>query len=548
MKSIGWVIATAAMLLGLVVGGLIWGTQVALAQSLPRTTAVTVPFTEYEWWLIAWSSNEIACRVLIDHEGLPSVSEVSHSCGADYATAWWNTPNCKQNGKPCQGFYLYFVASLQKERQITVTLPSPTMAIALEGCNPAPPDNFCPQIPALMLTAEEPLPNQQIVSIQGVFDGQPFECAGSQCSLPMYTTPVQGVGVEFWANSSYGDASEHFTAQVRILETGVSRVPDGLNDGYYVDIISSQWSGPALTSCSRIWEAFPPVGQTPDWLTTPDHFEVMASGDPYYYLAGRLLSQGVVDAPACPNKGLLPNGYADACGLETARPIVEDWQNQFDQRIIQVSSDTGVPAQLMKNLFAQESQFWPGMYRVAYEFGLGQITDQGADPIFIWNPEFYGQFCPLILSSEACSHGYLMLDEKDRSILRGALALQARADCADCPAGIDISNVGFTVSLFANTLKANCAQVSRVVFNASGEMAGRVATYEDLWRFTIANYHVGPGCVSFAIHQAWQTGGTLTWDVVSTRFTEPCQGVVPYVNQITQFTAPPPTVEEAAQP
>jgi hypothetical protein len=350
----------------------------------------------------------------------------------------------------------------------------------------------------------------------------------------MYTTSPQGITVEFWANSSYGDSSEHFTAQVRVVETGVSNVPGGLNNGYYVDIISSQWAGPALTSCARIWEAFPPVGETPEWLKTPDHFQVMASGEPYFYLAGRLISQGLVDASVCPNKGLLPNGYADACGLETARPLVEDWQNQFDQRIIQVGTETGVPAQLMKNLFAQESQFWPGMYRVAYEFGLGQITDQGVDPIFIWNPEFYGQFCPLILSSEACSKGYLMLTEQERAILRGALALQARADCADCPAGIDLSNVSFTVSLFANTLKANCAQVARAIYNASGEMAGRVSTYEDLWRFTIANYHAGPGCVSFAIHQAWQTGGTLTWDVVSTRFTEPCQGVVPYVNEITK--------------
>ncbi len=65
-------------------------------------------------------------------------------------------------------------------------------------------------------------------------------------------------------------------------------------------------------------------------------------------------------------------------------------------------------------------------------------------------------------------------------------------------------------------------------------MAGRVATYEDLWRFTIANYHAGPGCTSYAIHQAWQTTGLLNWENVSTRFTEPCQGVVPYVTEIAR--------------
>ncbi len=68
-------------------------------------------------------------------------------------------------------------------------------------------------------------------------------------------------------------------------------------------------------------------------------------------------------SPAVPDGGMLPNGYADVCGLEKARPIVADWQNQFDQQIIDVGKATGVPGQLMKNLFAQESQFWPGMYR-----------------------------------------------------------------------------------------------------------------------------------------------------------------------------------------
>jgi hypothetical protein len=97
-----------------------------------------------------------------------------------------------------------------------------------------------------------------------------------------------------------------------------------------------------------------------------------------------------------------------------------------------------------------------------------------------------------------------------------------------------LTNTFFTVSLFANTLQANCAQIARTIFTATGQMAGRLATYEDLWRLTIANYHAGPGCVSFAIHQAWQTAQTLSWDVVSTRFTEPCQGVVPYVEQIAR--------------
>jgi hypothetical protein len=343
---------------------------------------------------------------------------------------------------------------------------------------------------------------------------------------------MDGVRVEFWADSSYGDSSEKFYAQVRVVDSGVSTVPGG--GGWYVDVISSQWLGAPLTTCARMWEAFPPVGEPPLWLSTLDSAQLISSEEPYFYLAGRLIAQGLVDVSACPTKGLLPNGYADTCGLERARPQVEEWQNQFDARIIEVAKETGVPGQMLKNLFAQESQFWPGVFRVPYEFGLGQITDQGADVILLWNTEFYQQFCPLVLSEETCAKGYLGLNADEQAILRGALALEANANCKDCPAGVDLSNANFTVPLFANTLVANCAQVSRTVFNTTQSMPGLVASYEDLWRMTIANYHAGAGCTSYAIYQAWTTTQSLAWPEIAKNFTPACQSAVPYVDKITQ--------------
>jgi hypothetical protein len=526
------------VLLGLLIGLLaIVGVKV-VAQDPTRETTIVVPYTEYEWWLISWEGNQVLCQVLIDHEGQPTIAEVAASCGDDLANDWWSSPPCKveqQKNKTvtqCKGLYVYLVSWQDKQREVIVELPLPIVWVDLEGCTPAPPENRCPELPSLVLTAEEPLTDEKIIDIQGTYDGQPFFCPGDICKLPLTVTPLQGVTVEFWADSSYGDSSTHFNAQVRVLDAGVSQVPGG--GGWYVDVISTQWRGAPLASCARIWESFPPAGGPPVWLSTPDHFELLSSADPYYYLAGRLISQGLVDVSACTNGGLLPNGYADACGLEAARPVVSEWQNQFDDRIISVARETGVPAQLMKNLFAQESQFWPGMFRVPFEFGLGQITEQGTDVIFMWNPDFYWQFCPLVLSESACAGGYLHLTENDRGILRGALALQARADCPDCPTGIDLTNAYFTVSLFANTLQANCSQVSRSIYTATNLMSGFVSSYEDLWRFTIANYHAGPGCVSYAIHQTWQSTGELSWDLAKEYFTDPCKGVIPYVEQITQ--------------
>jgi hypothetical protein len=128
-----------------------------------------------------------------------------------------------------------------------------------------------------------------------------------------------------------------------------------------------------------------------------------------------------------------------------------------------------------------------------------------------------------------------------QAMLRGALAVRAKADCARCEAGLDLSNASFNITLFAQTLTANCEQVAQIVYNATAAKPGAVASYEDLWRFTLANYHAGPGCVSYAIHAAWTSSGTrLLWEDVAGQFTEACQGVVPYVDKITQEPKPEP--------
>jgi len=48
-----------------------------------------------------------------------------------------------------------------------------------------------------------------------------------------------------------------------------------------------------------------------------------------------------------------------------------------------------VPAQLLKNIFLRESQLWPGIYNSIKEVGLGHLTDNGADTILLWNPDFF---------------------------------------------------------------------------------------------------------------------------------------------------------------
>ena len=516
-----------------------WAASEGAAEPIIRQVSIVLPFIQYEWWLMYWADNRIICQMHVDHEGWPTGDEIFASCGSSVHSEWQRTPPCpeleKGDASLCAGVYLLFIGSQPTEKTILVDLPPMQVWVTLSGCTPTFPENLCPEIPSLLLTGEEPLPNEHITAINAILDGETYQCNTVTCTLPLVPTSLEGHNVEFWADSSFGDSSEHFTAQVRVVDSGslASEIPTSPT-GWYVDVLGKQWRGAQIASCAQIWQAFPPVGGPPAWLTTPEVADLLATETPYYFLAGQLISQGLVDASGCPGNGLLANGYADACGLEVARPLVIDWQNRFDERIIAVARETGVPGQLMKNLFAQESQFWPGAFKDPKEFGLGQLTENGAETVLLWNPDFFSQFCPLVLEESTCAKGYLYLDQTNQATLRGALALQAKSDCADCEAGIDLSNADFSIKLFAQTLLANCEQVAQIVYNGTDQIAGRVSEYKDLWRFTLANYHAGAGCLSYAIYTTWSSVNRIDWENVSAHFTPPCQGVISYVEKIAR--------------
>jgi hypothetical protein len=284
-----------------------------------------------------------------------------------------------------------------------------------------------------------------------------------------------------------------------------------------------------------MWGVFPPVGGVPEWLTTPINSTDLSSDIPYTYLAANLILQGVVDAKGCPDGGVAPGGVANQCGLEKARPAVTEWQNQFDALILTVAQDTSVPAHLLKNLFARESQFWPGIYQSLEDTGLGQLTENGADTALFWNDSFYEQFCPMILPESTCGRGYMHLPEYDQVTLRRALISSVNATCADCPLGLDLTQANFSVGVFAHTMIANCAQTAQVIYNYTDrQQVSKVAVYEDLWKFTLVNYNAGGGCLAEAVSNAYVRSEGITWDNVSLYLTGACSGAVSYVNDISK--------------
>jgi hypothetical protein len=534
-------IIIVAMLLSLTLSGFIPASAEdnPPGDEVPRQAPVTVAFTEYTWWMIPWSGNVAICTILVDHEGLPTHAEIYDSCGKSIYTQWAGTPACSlaegqgTDPRQCSGFYLYLAGYEPSEKTTQENLPLPAARIELVDCDSVSTTNQCSQIPSLLVTGSEPLPEEEIIASHVKLGEEEFTCSSETCKVLLQPTSLSGISIEFWVDSSFGDSSPHYTALVRVVDTGVSPEPGG--SGWLVDVISPQWEGKPVASCSEIWDTFPPIQGLPAWLTTPATAALLNTSDPYQYLAGRLISNGLVTASECPGGGLLENSYADTCGTEKALPVLQDWQNQFDNQIISAANSTGVPAQLIKNIFAQESQFWPGAYKDPKEFGLGQLTDNGAETILLWNQSFFNQFCPQVLDRTACQRGYVYLDEENQALLRGALAAQASVDCPTCDLRIDLAKIDFSINLFAQTLLANCSQVSRMIFNTTANTPADVSMdYVNLWKLTVANYHIGPGCLSFALYQTWARREPMDWEHISTYLTLPCQGVIEYVDKVTQ--------------
>jgi hypothetical protein len=500
-----------------------------------RFAVIMQKYTSYEWWLTSFTDDQVVCTIDIDHKGLPTGDEIFNACGQDVYDEWKTTDSCPQDGT-CHGYYLQLIKSVPSQRKVGVKLPAPVVWVTLDGCVPYKSTFRCDALPTLVLTGEEPLNGEHITGLAGDVNGIPFTC-DPVCQVDLVPTEDVGTSLEFWAFSSYGDSSEIFQAQVRVV-----RSSDPSDQAWYADVISSQWRGDPLAGCSQIWDKFPTVGGTPDWLSTPQRPEDLATNVAYEYLAANLITHGLVDVSTCDGAGLLESGFANPCGLEAARPVVNDWQNRFDDLIFLAARQTGVSAKLLKNIFARESQFWPGlMVDNHLEAGFGQMTEGGADTLLTWNSPFYEQFCSTVLDQSVCKTKIYPNPESDwtgmglsnveRSLLTGALVKNVDAMCPDCSMGIDLKKADSSIGVFTQTLLASCKQTGQVVDLNYGTPS-ESASYEDLWRFTLVDYNAGPGCLGLAVDKTSAQGETLDWANLSSHLTPACQGAVNYVNDI----------------
>jgi hypothetical protein len=299
-----------------------FNTGISLAMDMPpgpdRYTSSIEEYTEFAWWLTQWADNKVICEINIDHTGNPSNFEILDTCGEDIYAQWLSSGMCDlvtTDPEDCIGLYLHLISQTPATRSIPVKLPPAMVWITLQGCSPQSSTHRCAGTPSLVLSGEEPLAGFSILRLEGTIDNDPFVCE-PECLIDLALTDDDGVMINFWAYSSYGDSSELFTAKVRVKQESDGDVPY-----IYVDIASDQWRGSAQAPCMDIWNVFPPAGGLTSWLATPSTSEELATNISYDYLAGALIKQGVVDTSVCLDGGLLGNGYASSCGSDLAREV-----------------------------------------------------------------------------------------------------------------------------------------------------------------------------------------------------------------------------------
>ena len=323
------------------------------------------------------------------------------------------------------------------------------------------------------------------------------------------------------------------TAYSSFSETPLFASPSAASTGTIFQLpINSQPTPNANVSlpsvCANIWGIEPPA-ELPAWLGTPQNVSGLHTEIKYFILAGKLISTGIVNAADCPSRGISIDGVATTCGMEKAFPQVVYWQNQFDQEILTAAQKNEIPAQVMKRLFAQETQFWPPTSLSPPAYGVGNVTSPGIEPLFTWYGDIYQNTCRAIFS-HTCEEPYHALSLENQQLLRGFFISQnLHAYCPTCPNHVDIEKIKSSIDFFAKLLVANCHQADLILVNHG--YSPSEFSYKDAWRLTLANYTIGAGCVTNALEDM-DRGKSFSWGYFISQLNPGCSVDI-YVNNIT---------------
>ena len=514
-KTAGWVYFCRLLLVILLTAGLLaeWSLPIQADGSGPRQAPKQYLAIAKHWQLAEWKNGKSVCDVYVNHDGLPTYEEIVTACGGDVYSQWIATPACAPaassgNVSLCTGLFARLSGSEQHLFTDYVDIPSMTVDVKSINCLPG---KWCNTAPELAFMADEPLKGYEITKIHVLVGGFDNPCKGDLCKIGIPLTTNKGLEIEYWAESSFGDKSQHKTFIYRNIFQ-----QSGKND-YRVDLLGDDWAEEAASG-ALIWNIFPPIKYPlQDILEQPVSYHEISTKNNYLFLAGNLIRSGMVDASSCPENGLLLNGFANPCGAQISTGEMIDWQNRYDSLIYRAAVKHNVPSRVLKAIIAQESQFWPRSDS-PYELGLGMMTENGLDMLLRWNQEYYQGVCKPMLSDETCQKGYPKLTSDEQYLLKSVLLKQ-----------IGTEN---EIDILAGTIVASEIQTNQLVKNATSKSPAMVASYEDMWKLTIANYYSGSGCLGSTMSTvAWQKN-MLVWDDVADKLPAACIRAKEYVEKV----------------
>ncbi len=481
-----------------------------------RSQWVTSTKQAYQWGLFWWQNGQVACYLTLENEEYPTLEQVKSACGQTIHDAWRDTPPCSTPDKPgkCEGLVLNFINHSESQVTELVDLLPPEVYVNTVNC---PPWQTCNERPQLSFQGVEAVEGYYINYIHIQVGDKGHDCHGDLCSVKLPVTDKKGVVVSYWAESSFGDQTKTHTFRMRNLE-----LRD--NDGYRFEVLGEPWE--QLTPpCASIWQVFPDLEDEGfPWSERLDGYKQLHTNHQYALLAGNLIWTGEVESENCPEGGMLESGAANTCGIQAAIAQVYQRQNAYDDLILYASQEKNVPPRVLKGMIGQESQFWPAACeRDREEWGLGMLTEDGADLLLTWNVDYYLDVCIPYLGETRCASGYTNLSEYNQEYLRG-LAMQTIGTDAE-------------IHLLADTLIAACGQAGQLVRNVTGLDLPYATSYDDLWSITLATYNVGAGCMAAAMEKDFALHRKVQWTSTVNYLPEGCSLADDYVDNVLYYGA-----------
>jgi hypothetical protein len=483
----------------------------------PRVVEKKYILQAQHWQLAQWVDGSLVCDVYVANDQPPSYEDVIGFCGYSIFLEWINTPPCDEaakgdSGAGCDGLLHRYVGETTYTYKKEVEIPKIRIKVAVVNCVPG---EWCESNPVVKVIAYEPLTGYRILNVHIHVGGREKVYEGSDGQLPLPLTGEKGDWLEYWAESDYGDQSEHILIKYRNYQ------PDPSTSFYHFDLLGDDWAAYAASG-SLLWGIFPPADRTIiKVLDQPLTTQYLYTTNRYIYLTSHLIKAGYVDAKDCPNGGLYSDGSANPCGEKAAAEIVLEWQNRYNDQIFQAAIKYNIPARVLKGIMAQETQFWP-ISEDPYELGLGKITENGADLLLMWNLDYYLSICAPIYSLVGCSGGYANLAPIQKTILRRAVL-----EKVGTPDEID---------MLAAVLYASAAQMDQLIWNNAQKESFEVTAFEDMWKFTIGNYHIGSGCIGVGMENIAKSGSSYTWDTLVSKMVGDCKNAKNYVENVIGHT------------